>query len=79
MLVIGRNPVIESIKFSHETIIKIVLLDGITDNKIKERITFNLEQINYLKQSLDKVKKFILKRKKNELKLKNKISQTVDI
>ena len=36
MLVIGRNPVVESIKFSPESIIKIVLLDVISDNKIKE-------------------------------------------
>lgn len=36
MLVIGRNPVIESIKFSPESIIKIVLLDAVSDNKIKK-------------------------------------------
>ncbi|HMQ80806.1 MAG TPA: 23S rRNA (guanosine(2251)-2'-O)-methyltransferase RlmB [Ignavibacteria bacterium] len=36
MLVIGRNPVTESLRSSPETILKIVLLDTVTDNKIKE-------------------------------------------
>ncbi len=36
MLVIGRNPVIETLKFAPQTIEKIVLLETITDNKIKE-------------------------------------------
>lgn len=35
----------------------------VSDNKIKERIVFNPEQIDFLKKSLDKVKKAILKRK----------------
>ena len=36
MLVIGRNPVIETLKFAPQTIEKIILLDSITDNKIKD-------------------------------------------
>lgn len=36
MLVIGRNPVIETLKNSPETINKIVFLTGLTDNKITE-------------------------------------------
>lgn len=45
----------------------------VSDNKIKDRITFNPEQIDYLKQSLDKVKKAILKRKKDESKTKTTV------
>lgn len=40
----------------------------VCDDKVNQRISFNPEQIDYLKQSLDKVKKAILKRKKNEVK-----------
>lgn len=40
----------------------------VSDDKVNQRISFNPEQIDYLKQSLDKVKKAILKRKKNEVK-----------
>src|SRR5262245_11931766 len=36
MLVIGRNPVIETLKFSPHTIKKIIILDSITDSKIKD-------------------------------------------
>ncbi len=36
MLVIGRNPVIETLKFAPATINKIILLDNVSDNKIKE-------------------------------------------
>lgn len=42
----------------------------VSDGKVKERITFDPEQINYLKQSLDKVKRAIIKRNKNKPKLK---------
>lgn len=36
MLVIGRNPVIETIKLNPKSIKKIVLLDSVTDNKLKD-------------------------------------------
>ncbi|MEO8513852.1 MAG: 23S rRNA (guanosine(2251)-2'-O)-methyltransferase RlmB [Ignavibacteria bacterium] len=36
MLVIGRNPVVETLKFSPDTIKKIIILESITDNKIKD-------------------------------------------
>ncbi len=36
MLVIGRNPVVETLKFAPDTIKKIIILESITDNKIKE-------------------------------------------
>jgi len=38
MFVIGRNPVIESLKFNPHSIKKIVLIEGLSDNKIKEII-----------------------------------------
>jgi 23S rRNA (guanosine2251-2'-O)-methyltransferase len=36
MLVIGRNPVVETLKFNPKSIKKIVLLDSATDNKLRE-------------------------------------------
>lgn len=36
MLVIGRNPVVETLKFAPDTIKKIIILESITDSKIKE-------------------------------------------
>ncbi len=36
MLVIGRNPVLEALKFNPQSIEKIVLLENVSDNKIKE-------------------------------------------
>jgi 23S rRNA (guanosine2251-2'-O)-methyltransferase len=36
MLVIGRNPVIETLKFNPKSIKKLVLLNSVTDNKLKE-------------------------------------------
>jgi 23S rRNA (guanosine2251-2'-O)-methyltransferase len=38
MFVIGRNPVIESLKFNPHSIKKIVLIEGLSDNKIKDII-----------------------------------------
>ncbi len=40
MFVIGRNPVAETLKFNPHSIKKIVLLEGLSDNKIKEIIRF---------------------------------------
>jgi 23S rRNA (guanosine2251-2'-O)-methyltransferase len=36
MLVIGRNPVLEALKYNPQSIEKIVLLESVSDNKIKE-------------------------------------------
>src|SRR4030095_258436 len=36
MLVIGRNPVVETLKFNPKSIKKIVLLDTLNDNKLTE-------------------------------------------
>jgi len=38
MFIIGRNPVIEALKYNSGSIRKIVLLEGLSDNKIKEII-----------------------------------------
>lgn len=39
MLVIGRNPVVETLKFNPKSIKKIVLLDSVNDNKLNEIIS----------------------------------------
>jgi len=36
MIIIGRNPIIEAIKFNSSSIKKIVIIEGARDNKIKE-------------------------------------------
>jgi 23S rRNA (guanosine2251-2'-O)-methyltransferase len=36
MLIVGRNPVIEALKFNPHSIRKIVVLDSLSDNKLKE-------------------------------------------
>ena len=38
MLIIGRNPVLETLKINQKSIKKIILLDSLNDNKIKEII-----------------------------------------
>ncbi len=39
MLIIGRNPVTEALKYNPQSIKKIILLNSISDNKIKEIIS----------------------------------------
>lgn len=39
MFIIGRNPVTETLKFNAQTIRKIVLLEGLSDNKIRKIIS----------------------------------------
>lgn len=36
MLIVGRNPVIEALKFNPHSIRKIIVLDSLSDNKLKE-------------------------------------------
>ncbi|HEY3249661.1 MAG TPA: 23S rRNA (guanosine(2251)-2'-O)-methyltransferase RlmB [Ignavibacteria bacterium] len=36
MLIIGRNPVLEALKFNSESVKKLILLDSLTDNKLNE-------------------------------------------
>lgn len=53
MLVIGRNPVIETLKSNPETIKKILLLNTLTDNKLKE-IAAKAESKNIIVQRVPK-------------------------
>lgn len=53
MLVIGRNPVIETLKFAPGTIKKIIILDTITDNKIKD-IECNAKSKNIIIEKISK-------------------------
>lgn len=59
MLVIGRNPVIETIKFSPDTINKIILLDSVSDSKIKfielESKTHNIKIERLSKKEFEKI------------------------
>ena len=62
MLVIGRNPVIETLKFAPQTIEKIILLNTVNDNKIREiensakskNITVEKQSKAYFEKLLDK-------------------------
>ena len=53
MLVIGRNPVIETLKFNPKSIKKLVLLNSANDNKINE-IVKNAQQKNIAIEKLPK-------------------------
>jgi 23S rRNA (guanosine2251-2'-O)-methyltransferase len=53
MLVIGRNPVIETLKFNPKSIRKLVLLSSASDNKINEIIK-NAQQKNIIIEKLPK-------------------------
>jgi 23S rRNA (guanosine2251-2'-O)-methyltransferase len=53
MLVIGRNPVLETLKSNPSTIKKIVLLNTLTDNKLKE-IAAKAESKNIAVQKISK-------------------------
>lgn len=67
MLVIGRNPVYETLKNSPETINKIVFLNGLTDNKITElERTAKLKNITVEKLSKEHFEKLFDKKDKSE-------------
>lgn len=53
MLVIGRNPVIETINLNSKSIRKIVLLDSVTDNKLKD-IASKAKSKNIIVETLSK-------------------------
>ncbi len=67
MLIIGRNPLIETIKFNSSSINKIVLLDTATDSKIKEIISSAKEK-NILVEKTNKENfiKYFDKKNKSE-------------
>ncbi len=54
MLVIGRNPVSEVLKFNPSSVKKIVMLDSLTDNKLKELIQ-KAKLKNILVEKLSKI------------------------
>lgn len=67
MLVIGRNPVFETLRFSPETINKIVFLIGLTDSKITElERTAKLKNITVEKLSKEQFEKLFDKKDKSE-------------
>ncbi len=67
MLVIGRNPVIETLKFSQDTIKKIIILDSITDNKIRDiEKTAKLKNIEVEKLPKLKFEQILDKKDKSE-------------
>ncbi|KXK56689.1 MAG: TrmH family rRNA methyltransferase [Chlorobi bacterium OLB5] len=67
MLVIGRNPVFETLKNSPESINKIVFLNGLTDNKITElERTAKLKNITVEKLSKEQFEVLFDKKDKSE-------------
>ena len=67
MLVIGRNPVIETLKFSPDTIRKVIILESITDNKIKDiEKTAKLKNIEVEKLPKLKFEQILDKKDKSE-------------
>ncbi|MBE2218550.1 MAG: hypothetical protein IAE90_10120, partial [Ignavibacteria bacterium] len=59
MLVIGRNPVTESLKFDPASILKIVLLDSAKDSKINEIERFakskNIDIVRLSKNTFEQI------------------------
>lgn len=67
MLVIGRNPVVEALKFSPKTIEKIVIINTLTDNKLKEiENTAKLKNITIEKADKALFEKVLDKKDKSE-------------
>lgn len=67
MLVIGRNPVLETLKFNPSSIKRLVILDTVIDNKIKE-ITdrLKLKNIPIEKLKKEQFEKLLEKKDKSE-------------
>lgn len=67
MLVIGRNPVLETLKFNPTSIKKLIILDSVIDNKIKE-ITdrVKLKNISVEKLKKEQFEKLLDKKDKSE-------------
>jgi 23S rRNA (guanosine2251-2'-O)-methyltransferase len=63
MFVIGRNPVLESLKFNPQAIRKIVLIESISDNKIKEIIRIAGKNKIFIEKKLKKDFEQILDKK----------------
>ncbi|MCI0450176.1 MAG: 23S rRNA (guanosine(2251)-2'-O)-methyltransferase RlmB [Chlorobi bacterium] len=55
MLVIGRNPVIEALKFNPKSIKKLVLLESVSNNKLKEIIKI-AQQKNIIIEKFPKIR-----------------------
>lgn len=67
MLVIGRNPLVETIKFNPSSIKQVFMLQGLTDNKIKEIIRL-LKRLNITAElkSKKEFEKLLTKKDKSE-------------
>jgi 23S rRNA (guanosine2251-2'-O)-methyltransferase len=79
MLIIGRNPLIEALKFNSLSIKKIVLLNNLSDNKIKEIIS-KAEEKNILVEKLNKenFEKYFDKKNKSEGISQGVIAEVID-